>query len=62
MDRFFCVLLVCMMLLVGMSAALQAAKRDAQPVFFSLLFPQLTLDLHEDAASLEARWWEAVLL
>ena len=38
MDRFFCALMLCALLTFG---ALACNGEAAQPVFFSLLFPQL---------------------
>lgn len=38
MDRFFCALMLCALLTFG---ALSCNGEAAQPVFFSLLFPQL---------------------
>ena len=40
MGRFFAALLLCALLLTGLSLA----KEEAQPVFFSLLFEQLLPD------------------
>ena len=38
MDRFFCALMLCVLLTFG---ALSCNGEAAQPVFFGLLFPQL---------------------
>lgn len=66
MDRFFCALLLGALLTFS---ALTGCKNEAQPVFFSLLFPQLTPGYeatgYEDAmiaTPQEAAPGEAVLL
>ncbi len=58
MGRFFCCLALCA-LLAGCAGA--DRQRDAQPVFFSLLFPQLMPGYEQTATPAEA-WGEAILL
>ena len=61
MDRFFCAMMLCALLTFG---ALSCNGEAAQPVFFSLLFPQL-MPGYEDAVIAtpqEAAPGEAVLM
>ncbi len=61
MDRFFCALMLCALLTFG---ALSCNGEAAQPVFFSLLFPQLMPGYEETmtATPQEALPGEAVFL
>lgn len=59
MDRFFCMLALCALLVF---CAGRAARESAQPVFFSLLFPQLMPGIEETATPDEALGWEAAFL
>ena len=57
MDRLFCMLLLCLMLTPAMKTDPAQSETEAQPVFFSMLFPQL---IPRDL--LEAEAGEAVAL
>lgn len=49
MDRFFSVLLLSgALLLTGVPAMMRGEAANAQPVFFSMLFPQLTPEPESD--------------
>lgn len=59
MDRFFCMLALCALLFF---AAGRMALEPSQPVFFSLLFPQLMPGFEETATPNEALDWGADFL
>ncbi len=61
MDRFFCALLLCALVMTG---ALCVSREGTQTVFFSLLFPQLMPGYEETmtATPQEALPGEAVFL
>ena len=59
MGRFFCAFLLCALLL---GAAGRIRRDEAQPVFFSLLFPQLVQEEALLSELKELAWWEAVFL
>jgi len=65
LDGFVKGLLACTLVLCALLAGacvMEEDKREmAQPVFFSLLFPQLTPEL-EPFEGEETRWWEAMFL
>ena len=62
MDRFFCVLLLCALLLTGALIGMETKMQEAEPVFFSLLFPQLMPTYDEEQLTEQTSWWGAVLL
>lgn len=61
MDRFFFVCLLAALLAAAPLCRLAGQARAAQPVFFSLMFPQL-LDEDAFAAWFGASWGEAAAL
>lgn len=60
-KRLLACALVLFALLAGTSAALEMKRETAQPVFFSLLFPQLALEPMVFECG-DACWWEAMFL
>lgn len=53
MDRLFCVLLLATVIFASVKPADACSAEAAQPVFFSMLFPQLMPQPEEETAPVE---------